>query len=107
MIREELGDPTRTFQEYNSENIVDVYPSIHVYYSTRDKLEAVEFFGKDIYLSVNSQLVFPGTLSNARKILPDLEERYGSMISKASSIGISTEGDNIISILVGCSNYYG
>ena len=106
LIREELGEPTKTFQEYDSKSTVDVYPSIHVYYSTENKLEAVEFFGKDICLSINSQTIFPGTLSIARKIMPDIEECYGTFVSKASSVGISVEGDSIVSILVGCKNYY-
>lgn len=106
LIREELGNPVRSFQEYESKNTVDVYPSIHVYYSEDNKLEAVEFFGKEIRMSIQSQPVFPGTLRSARKILPDLEDCYGSFISRDSSVGITAENDSIISVLVGCKDYY-
>ena len=71
-----------------------------------NKLEAIEFFGKEISLSINSQLVFPGTLSAANKILPDLMECFGTYISKSASVGICAEDDNIVSILVGRKDYY-
>lgn len=101
-----MGEPTKSFQEYDSKGTVDVYPSIHMYYSEDNKLEAVELFGKNVGMSINAQLVFPGTLGDAKKILPDLVEYFGSYVSKSWSIGISVEGENIVSVLAGCKNYY-
>lgn len=69
-------------------------------------MEAIEFFGGDINLSINSRSVFPGKLSLAKEILPDLEERFGSYISRMYSVGICAEEDMIVSILAGCKDYY-
>lgn len=107
MVRRELGEPLRTIRKAaKTVEITDVYPSFHVYYSADNTLEAIEFFGDDISLSLDSQILFPGTLSEAKKVLPDLEESYGSYISRSTSIGIGVEGDTIVSVLVGCKDYY-
>ena len=102
-----LGEPADKFRKSDSSvNTTDVYPSFHVYYSADDKLEAIEFFGKDICISINSKPVYPGKLSAAKEVLPDIEECFGSYISKKCSVGICTEDDTIVSILVGRKNYY-
>ena len=107
LIREMLGNPVTIFRKTGtSVNTTDAYPSFHVFYSDRDKLEAIEFFGNDINLSINSQLVFPGKLSTAKEIMPDLEEHFGTYISRTCSVGICVEDDIIISILVGRKEYY-
>jgi len=106
-VRKVLGKPKKVFRKTSSsENTTDAYADFHVYYSPEDQLEAIELFGSNISLSINSQPVYPGTLSSARKILPDLEDCYGSYISKEASIGISAEEGSIVSILVGRKNYY-
>ena len=106
-VRETFGQPKRVFRKSsNSVNTTDDYSVFHVFYSVNDQLEAIEFFGKDICLYINSRQVFPGTLNTIRKTLPDLEEYFDSYISKAASIGICTEGQTIDSILVGCKDYY-
>ena len=107
LVRKELGEPIRTIKKTaNAIGVTDVYPSFHVYYAKGNTLEAIEFFGNDVSLSIDSQILFPGTLSEAKKVLPDLEESYGSYISKSTSIGIGVEGDTIVSVLVGCKDYY-
>lgn len=107
MVRKELGEPIRTIKKTaNAKSVMDVYPDFHVYYSGNKALEAIEFFGEGISLSINSQMLFPGTLSAARKILPDIEERFGVYISKSTSVGICVEGNTIISVLTGCEDYY-
>ena len=106
LIRKELGNPVREIPEYDSSNTVDVYHDFHVHYTKAGKMEAIEFFGKDIRLTVNSQPLFPGTVSAAKELLPDLEECYGSYISRAYSVGIGAEDDQINSVLVGCKDYY-
>lgn len=106
-VRKLLGKPKKSFRKtISSVNTTDAYPSCYAYYSADNKLEAIEFFGNEISLSINSQVVFPGALSAARKILPDLEECYGSYVSKSASIGICIENDAVVSILAGCKNYY-
>ena len=107
IVKKALGKPKRVFKKAsNSVNTTDAYPDYHVYYSTEDKLEAIEIFGKDIHLSIDSQPIFPGPLSLAQKSFPDLEESYGSYVSKASSVGICVEQDSIVSILLGRKDYY-
>ena len=107
IVRKILGKPTRVFKKTSaSDNTTDVYADYHVYYSADDKLDALEFFGNEISLSIDSQVLFPGTLSEAKNILPDLAECCGSYISKSASIGIGVEGDSIVSVLVGCKDYY-
>ena len=106
-VRKCLGKPKRVIKKTpESRNTADVYSSFHVYYSAEDHLEAVEFFGGEVRLLINSQLVFPGTLNTATAILPDLEESIGFYISKASSIGLCVEDETIESLLVGCRDYY-
>ena len=107
VVWETLGKPRRVFRKsFNSANTTDDYSDFHVYYSAQDQLEAIEFFGNDICLFINSKQVFPGSLSTTKTILPDLEECFGSYISKAASIGIFSEDEEIESILVGCKDYY-
>lgn len=66
----------------------------------------MEFFGGDVTVSINSQQVFPGTLSTVQEILPDLQDCFGSYISKAASVGVTAEDGKIKSLLAGCKNYY-
>lgn len=106
VIRDALGDPIRIIKDYDSESIIEVYPTYHVYYAKDNKFEAIEFFGNNVHLSINSQLFYPGTLNDAREILPDLEEKYGTYLSKKYSVGFSVEEDKIISVLVGREGYY-
>ena len=107
IVRKTIGKPKRVFSKTStSANTTDDYSDFHVYYSADDKLEAIEFFGRNIKLLINTRQVFPGTLSTIKEILPDLEECCGSYISKADSIGVGIEEENIDSLLVGCKNYY-
>ena len=106
-IRKCLGKPKSVFKKTpDALNTTDAYAHFHVFYSADDKLEAIEVFGNEISLSIDSQMIFPGTLSAARKILPDIEGDYGFFESKSASVGISAEEDMIVSILVGGKGYY-
>ncbi len=106
-VLKELGKPKRSFRKgMSSPNTTDEYQSCHVYYSEDDKLEAIEFFGVEITIYVDQQQLFPGTLTDAKSIFPDLEEDYGSYISKVNSVGIGAEDERIESVLVGRKNYY-
>ena len=106
-VREILGKPKRIFKKTdNSVNTTDAYSDYHVYYTTDDKLEAIEFIGDNISISMNSHLIYPGTLNEARNLLPDLDEYFGFYISKAGSIGLCVEEDRVTSVLAGCKDYY-
>ena len=107
VVKKILGKPKRVFRKTpDAGNTTDAYADYHVYYSAEDKLEAIEIFGTGISLSIDSQPVYPGTLSAARKILPDIEENHGSFVSQRASVGIYVEDDSIVSILVGRKEYY-
>ena len=106
-VRKLLGKPKRVFKKTaNAVNTTDAYEDFHVYYSADDNLEAIELFEGSIALSINSHPVFPGTISAALKIIPDLVKNDGVYISESASIGICTEDDTIVSILIGRRNYY-
>ncbi len=106
-VREILGRPERIFRKTpDSANTTDAYLPFHVYYSADDRFEAIELFDKKINLSVNSRLIYPGTLDEIRTVLPDLEGEYGSYISKGKSVGIYVEDGEIVSVLVGRKDYY-
>ena len=106
-VRKILGKPKRIFKKTaDAANTTDAYDGFHVYYSAEDKLEAIELFDSEKKLSINSQQIFPGTLKEARKILPDLVGDNNSYSSKECSVGICTEEEGIISVLVGHKDYY-
>ena len=107
LVKKALGKPKSVFRKTtNSGNTTDAYADFHVYYSADDRLEAIEFFGRNLCLCIDSRSVFPGTLSDAMKTIPDLVECCGTYVSKPASVGICAEDDNIVSILVGCRDYY-
>ena len=107
VVKKILGKPKKVFRKSSdAANTTDAYANFHAYYTADDKLEAIEVFGSSISVCIDDQIVYPGTLSAAIKVLSDLVECYGSFISKAASVGISAEDDNIVSLLVGCKDYY-
>ena len=106
-VRNTLGKPKNTFRKTsNSSNTTDAYPGFHVYYSDDDKLQAIELFGTELVVSINSQQVFPGTIDAIKNLLPDLKEEYGDYTSYDNSIGLTVEEGSIVSILAGCKNYF-
>lgn len=105
VVRKLLGKPKRVFRKTSdSVSTTDAYSDFQVYYSAEDKLAAIELFGDEISLSIDSRTLYPGTLSEAKKVFPDLEECYGSYLSRSASIGIGAEEDAIVSILAGCKD---
>jgi hypothetical protein len=89
-----------------SKNTTDDFGYCHVYYDTKDKCEAVEFFA-EVEIQINGQKVSPGKVETIKKIMPDLiEEEDGFWISKSSAIGITAPEGSIETILFGCANYY-
>ena len=87
---------------------MDAYESFHVFYSKGNEVEAIEFFEGNI-LTLNGKTLFPGRVSTARKIIPDLIDDGDGYISTSMSIGITVSADDpeeIESVLVGCKDYY-
>ena len=91
-----------------SKNTMDVYESFHVFYNENDEMEAIELFEGN-RLSLDRKTLFPGSIRNAKKLIPDLKENGGSYISASMSFGITVSPDDpdlIESVLVGCKGYY-
>ena len=91
-----------------SANTMDVYDGFHVFYDEQNRFNAVEVFG-DYKIAIRGKTVFPGTITKAKKLLPDLEYDGYGYTSVSQSIGITVNPDNedrIDGILFGCSNYY-
>lgn len=91
-----------------AQNTMDVYDGFHVFYDINNQFCAIEFFG-DLKLSVGGKTVFPGTISKAKKVIPDLEYDGYGYTSTSQSVGITVNPDNenqIDGILFGCLSYY-
>lgn len=74
-----------------SKNTTDDYGKFHVFYTSDDKVEAVEIFeGIEVILD----------------LLSDIEEDNGSFTHVKMSIGLEAPGSKAESILVGCEDYY-
>lgn len=105
-VRKLLGNKYKEFRKNKfSKNTTDDFGICHVFYSQDDKCEAVEVFDK-CEVSVKGEVVFPMDILSAKKQIPDLEEDFGSYISKKLSIGIYAPEGNPESILFGKAGYY-
>lgn len=88
-----------------SRNTSDDFGFCHVFYNLNNECEAIEIFD-EIQISINDNIIFPGDIDNAKKVINDFEEDFGSYISKTNSIGIYAPTGKIESILLGNENYY-
>lgn len=99
------------YKEYKkneySVNSLDDYDAFQVYYDKNDNLECVEIVSGKVYIDDN--LVFPGTIKNAERLIQNLKfDGYG-YCSIEDSVGITPamEDENMIEgILFGCKGYY-
>lgn len=105
-VRTVLGGEYKEFKKSKySKNTTDDFGVCHVFYTLDDKCEAVEVFG-ECEVSVNGQLLFPLDISLVKKLIEDLEEDFGSYISKKLSVGIYAPEGEPESILFGEAGYY-
>ena len=99
--------PAREFKKSKySKRTTDDFGSCHVYYDGNDKCEAVEIFD-EVAVYVDDKKIFPVTVEEVKKVIPDLVEEEDSYISEKLSIGIYAPGEKMESILIGCEGYYG
>lgn len=107
-VRNILGKKYRSFRKsIFSKSTTDAYSDYHVYYTQDGTLEAVEIFGS-VEVWFKGEKLFPGTVAEALRILPDLEPDDGGYISRKLSVGLyAPDNDRIESILVGRESYYG
>jgi len=88
-----------------SKNTMDAYDDFHIYYSKDDTFEAIEIFGK-FTVKIEGVKVFPGSVETIKQVITDLEVDGDGYLSRKNSVGITTEGDEIKSILFGELGYY-
>lgn len=106
-VRKKFAVPVREFKKSKySKRTTDDFGSCHVYYDGNDKCEAVEIFD-EVAVYVDDKKIFPVTVEEVKKIIPDLVEEEDSYISEKLSIGIYAPDDKMESILIGCEGYYG
>lgn len=106
-VRKKFTVPAREFKKSKySKRTTDDFGSCHVYYDGKDKCEAVEIFD-EVAVYVDDKKIFPVTVEEVKKIIPDLVEEEDSYISEKLSIGIYAPGEKMESILIGCEGYYG
>lgn len=107
-VKSTFGKPNRSIKKaFFSKSRTDVYEDFHIYYSEKGLFEAIEVFG-DVTVTVNGKTVFPGTLSQAKKVIPGLEGEHEEYMSYKASVGITTAEDetSISAMLFGCAGYY-
>ena len=102
-----LGKKYRSFRKsIFSKSSTDAYTDYHVYDTQDGCLEAVEIFG-NIEVWFNGRKLFPGTVAEARKVLPDLKPDEGGAVSRKMSVGLyAPDNDRIESILLAREAYY-
>lgn len=88
-----------------SKTSTDDFGYCHVFYDSKDRCNAVEFFEK-VELIYKNMNLFDLRLDDLQSVFPDMKEEYGSYISKKYSIGIVFSENKVESILVGCEGYY-
>lgn len=88
-----------------SKNTTDDYGRFHIFYTTDNKVDAVEFF-EGIELVMNGNVIFPVEVSEIDRLLPEIEKEGNSFTHIEKSIGIETDSKKTESILVGSKGYY-
>ena len=88
-----------------SNNTMDVYDDFHIYYDEDDTFEAIEIFGKNT-VEIEGVKIFPGNIETIKQLITDLKADEYGYLSQKKSVGITTEDDEIKSILFGERGYY-
>lgn len=88
-----------------SKNTSDDYGKFHIFYTSDDKVDAVEIF-ENIKISLNGKEIFPIKTSDIEKNIPGIFNEDGTYTHKEYSIGLESNGDNVESILLGAKGYY-
>ena len=88
-----------------SKNTTDDFGRFHVYYTTDNKVDAVEVFDS-IEVELNGVKIFPVPVDIAEKILGSLEKDEDCYIQADLSIGIYAPEKKAESILAGSKGYY-
>lgn len=105
-VRNILGTAKEFIKSKYSKTTSDDFGFCHVFYDTEDGAEAVEFF-EEAEVSINGQVVFPGSAELILGMFSDFVQDSSGYISIVQSIGIYAPDGRVESILFGCKGYYG
>ena len=105
-VRDKLGAKYTEFKKNEfSDNTTDDYGSFHVFYDGKNQMEAIEFF-EDVEIFVGDNKIFPAKAKDLKAIFEDAAIDGEDFTSEKYSIGATIERGKIVSILVGCKDYY-
>lgn len=105
-VIKKFGSPNNNFKKSSkSKNTTDNYGSFHIFYNTKNKMEAIEIF--EGVVKVNGKVIFPNSIQNILNFDDSFEQNSTGCISKKLSIGIYMSNDKPESVLVGSEGYYG
>ncbi len=105
MLEQFSGKHTEFKKNQFSKNTTDEFGEVHVYYSTENRVEAVEIFG-GVEIEMGGKIIFPCDLEELKKTIPNLIRDGDSYIQQQKSIGIFAPNESIESFLAGCAGYY-
>lgn len=88
-----------------SKNTADDYGKFHVFYTSDNKVDAVEFF-EGIEIVMDDIVIFPIKANEIEGRIPGITKEDGSYTHIGKSIGIEVDSDIAESILVGAKGYY-
>ena len=88
-----------------SKNTTDDYGYFHVFYDIHNQMEAIEIFD-NIDLFVNEKKLFPSKVDDVKDIFNDAIIENDELTSVNYSIGATLQDGNLVTILVGCKDYY-
>ena len=101
-----LGDNYTEFKKSKfSKNTADDYEKFHVFYTSNNKVDAVEFF-EGIEIMLDGKVIFPITLDKIERSIPDIVREGDSFTNVKKSIGFEVESGKAESILVGSEGYF-
>lgn len=105
-VRKKLGAEFTEFKKNKySKNTTDNYGNFHVFYNVNNQMEAIEFF-EDADIFVGDNQIFPAKAKDVKAIFEDTVIDGDELTSVKYSIGGTIEDGMIVSVLVGCKDYY-
>ena len=101
-----LGQQHKEFKKNKfSKNTTDDYGRFHVFYTTNNMVDAIEFF-EGIELVLDGKVIFPIKTDDIEKMIPGIVKDGNSYTNIEESIGIEAEDTMADSILIGSKGYY-
>lgn len=101
-----LGDNYTEFKKSKfSKNTTDDYTKFHVFYTSDNKVDAVEFF-EGIEIMLDGKVIFPISSDEIESSIPGIVREGDSFTHAKKSIGLEVESGKAESILVGSEGYF-